>query len=111
MREKSWRAALNCSEVVLLLTGLLLMAVEEMVLGTLLTGLPLIPVEEYMLLFLLLVLLLLIETLLVMLLLLSVTTLLGGTAVVVAEVRNIILDCLALLAWSRSCLSPHPSNT
>jgi hypothetical protein len=109
MREKSWRAALNCSEVVLLLTGLLLVAVEEMVLGTLLTGLPFIPMEESMLLFLLLVVLLLIDELVVLLLLLSVT-LLGGTAVGV-EVRNIILDCLALLAWSRSCLSSHPSNT
>ncbi len=62
-----------------------------------------------MLLYLSPVLLLLIETLLVMLLLLSVR-LLGGTAVVVAEVRNIILDCLALLAWSRSRLSPHPDD-
>ncbi len=62
-----------------------------------------------MLLYLSPVLLLLIEALAGMLLLLSVT-LLGGKTVGV-EVRNIILDCLALLAWSRSCLSPHPSNT
>ncbi len=62
-----------------------------------------------MLLFLLLVLLLLIDELAVLLLLLSVT-LLEGTAVV-AEVRNIILDCLALLAWSGSRLSPHPDDT
>ncbi len=54
--------------------------------------------------------LLLIDELAVLLLLLSVT-LLGVTAVVVAEVRNIILDCLALLAWSGSCLSSHPGNT
>jgi hypothetical protein len=62
-----------------------------------------------MLLFLSIVLLLLIEALAVMLLLLSVT-LLVGTAVVVA-VRNIILDCLALLAWSGSRLSSHPDDT
>ncbi len=60
-------------------------------------------------LFLLLVLLLLIDELAVMLMLLSVT-LLGDTAVAVA-VRNIILDCLALLAWSGSRLSSHPDDT
>ncbi len=63
-----------------------------------------------MLLFLSPVLPLLIDELAVMLLLLSVTTLPGGTAVVV-EVRNIILDCLALLAWSGSRPSPHPGGT
>jgi hypothetical protein len=60
-----------------------------------------------MLLYLSPVLRLLIDELAVMLLLLSVT-LLGGTAV---EVRNIILDCLARLAWSGSRLSPHPDDT
>ncbi len=63
-----------------------------------------------MLLYLSPVLRLLIEALAVLLLLLSVT-LLGGTAVVVAEVRNIILDCLALLAWSGSRPSPNPDDT
>jgi hypothetical protein len=62
-----------------------------------------------MLLYLSPVLFLLIEALAGMLLLLSVT-LLGGTAAVV-DVRNIILDCLALLAWSGSRLSPHPDDT